>query len=793
MKRHLFAWPVVGLLFLWALPLILGSETLFLRDVFNTHLEMKQAQAEALSEGRLPWLDPYRAGGQPLLANPNAVALYPDNLLLRWTPLLWAHNAHFWLHLLLAPWAMASLGRAVGLSRRGAWVAAACYGFSGWTFSLLNFYNLVAYAALAPALASAALRTVRGSRGALVATALLWALTVVAGDPVTSLLTAALALTAAATALPRSPWQPALRLLAACTCGTLLALPQITELLRILPLSYRGYFGYQELLRSVASLDPRQVFEWFLPFAFGRPDVVGGGTFWGHAFYTDTPAFFFTLYPGALAWALLWAAGRPRRARPTWRAELWAWGVVAGGVFFALGRFNPIADGLLSLGPSNALRYPIKLWLAVALGASVLTGFGFERAFGEAGRWRRVVWPLGLFGLLAGALLLWLNLAPGAALGFLRELIPADFPEVFVANERDRWSGLSLLSLAVAGALLAAAWLTRRRPSAALLLLALHGTSQLFFLAPAVPTDDPAPYRTPPAILAAVPPDALSVHGAYDNLFGPASLIDGDYPDSRSLWWERRAFDELYPFTGALWGRRFALNVSPEGLDSIYTRLAQGAVEQAGSDRERLLLLTAWGVDRLLLHRPLEGPHDDLARLIYHRPSYGREIFVYALDRAAPSVVLATTVERAPHMNAALWALRREGFDAAEQAVVAGDGGSDRRAGSGAVTVISEQATELVAQVTSPAGGMLVWQRAYLPLFEATIDGAPVPTEVANLHRLAVEVPAGEHVVRLALDKAPFFRALGGSALGALGLVLLWLRARRRPLPAELKPKPGGD
>jgi hypothetical protein len=74
--------PTLLLLLIVVFPLASGERTLFFRDVFNTHLEMKWFQAEALKQGYLPLVDPFRAGGQPHLGNPNTVALYPDNLLL---------------------------------------------------------------------------------------------------------------------------------------------------------------------------------------------------------------------------------------------------------------------------------------------------------------------------------------------------------------------------------------------------------------------------------------------------------------------------------------------------------------------------------------------------------------------------------------------------------------------------------------------------------------------------------------------------------------------------------------
>ena len=99
----LYVLPTFLLLLLAIWPLVAGFETLFFRDVFNTHLEMKWWQSEAMKDGFMPLIDPYRSGGQPHLGNPNTVALYPSNLLYLFTPFLWAFNAHFWLHFLLAP------------------------------------------------------------------------------------------------------------------------------------------------------------------------------------------------------------------------------------------------------------------------------------------------------------------------------------------------------------------------------------------------------------------------------------------------------------------------------------------------------------------------------------------------------------------------------------------------------------------------------------------------------------------------------------------------------------------
>jgi hypothetical protein len=304
-----------------------------------------------------------------------------------------------------------------------------CYALSGFYVSQLSFYNLIGGVTLAPALAAAVATAIRGpavggagprARAAAAAGAL-WALVLVSGDPLTAAVALALAVSAAWAVGPAEPappprWRPVAArgavLAAGLAAGTLVALPQIVEMLRILPLSDRGYRGFSALTRTVASFDPRQALEWLLPFAFGRPDLIGPGSFWGARFYTHAPAYYFTLYPGLLALGLIVAAGRPR-GRRGW----WAWGAIAVGLFFSLGRFNPLADAALALAPGGVLRYPIKLWLPVAVGASVVCGIGFERA--TAGGRRTLVAALSaLAGLFAGGWI-WMSGLPGPAAAVL--------------------------------------------------------------------------------------------------------------------------------------------------------------------------------------------------------------------------------------------------------------------------------------------------------------------------------------------------------------------------------------
>ncbi|MEE8524661.1 MAG: hypothetical protein V3T72_12075 [Thermoanaerobaculia bacterium] len=808
----LYVAPTVLLLALATWPLISGDETLYIRDVLTGHYPMKVAQAEALRHGEMPLVDPYRAGGQPLLGNPNALPLYPDNLLYLVASPLWALNAHFWLHLLLAPFAAAWLGRAWGLRREAAWAVGVCYAASGFFLSLFNLYNLVAGAALAPAFIAACLdarsRHGRPSGGfAVTGAGVLWALLLLAGDPLfagLALLSAVLAVTMHHQRSPASRSRRAgFRLAAALGLGTLVAAPMLVEFLRILPLSFRGYLQYTIEAALAQSWDPRSLVEWLLPFFFGRPDF----TFWGMRFHGGNPPLFYSLYPGLLALALVLLAGRPRG----WRGpHAWSWTVAGAGLFFATGAWNPIVRWLHHLPGASVLRYPVKMWLAVALGAALLCGLGCERLLaGERRRFGRILAAMTLL-YAAG---LWLLLRMPAALdNGLRGLDPRRLAGPLFDSQRLDWAWHGFLSVAILllfGAIVAVVH-RRNASTACALLLAVHLAAQCFLLQPLYDSDAVEHYAEPPReLLDLVPEDALVVHGGNGDLFGklagpqsPGSPLEL-FPDPRFFWLARVHFAQLYPFSGVQWGRRYAFNHSPEGLDTFFVISLAQAVEHM-SDTQRVRILRAAGVDVLLLDRELDAAARELVRLraVFPAgsgwPDPGRpdpagspiDLYVYEVQGAALAAQMTGTVLRAPHMNRALALLTSPDFDPRTMVVLpsttAVEAPSLERP-PGAVEILVQDDETLDVRVSSEEGGVLVTRRAFLGIYRAAIDGEPAATVVANGHLLGVEVPRGEHRVRLWADRRPtaaswFLAFLALAGLGFLG---------RRKL--HVKQSPDGD
>jgi hypothetical protein len=766
--------PTLLLLAAAVLPLVLGTHTLYRRDVFNIHLPMKWVQAEAMQEGYLPLVDPYRSGGQPHLGNPNTVPLFPTNLLYLFASVIWSLNAHFWLHLLLAPITFYWLGRSWGLGREASWAAGVVYAGSGFFLSTLNLYNMIAGITWAPALVAGMLRLsagghrapkARGRTGRFVAgTAVIWCLMLLGGDP----MTAAVALAIGGSALIFRWGLRGVRwptTMVALGLGTLLAAPQLVEFARILPLSFRGYMGYSPEAAMAGSWNPVTAAEWLVPFLFGLPDL----SFWGGSFYAGEQPLLFTLYPGLLALVLVVMAGRPR-ARVAW----WAWALVAAGIFFAMGRYNPAIGWFLSLGGAKLLRLPVKLWLLVAMGGAVLCGLGFERLLAQEHpkRFRRILTAFALL-YLTGWLLL--TLAGGPIQSAVADLLPEGFPGEIARFETVRWAGLCLLTLMLIAAY-GLIWrlASRRARVAGGALLALHLAVQLFLLRPVISMDVVAPYLEESPLLQEIPPEALVTHGKANGLFGAAKVPVEEYPDSRPLWLQRQVFHELYPAAGALWGRRYEFAISPEGLDSYLSRVTVQAF-QGLSDADRIRLLGASGVDILLLDRELEPDALELVVLEARQPSVGGEILVYRVLRHAPAVQFVGDIRRSVHLNAALGILTDPAFDPRQSVVLPGSSASTSGPG-GSVEILATGPEQLEVRVEAAGAGVLVIQRAYLPLYRATVDGEETPIRVANMHRMGIELPTGSHQVSLWVDRRPLAAAGLVSLLAAVALGWIWWR-----------------
>ena len=804
MKRFhlLYVAPTLLLLAVFASSLISGSESLYFRDSLSSHYPLKAAQAQLAEDGAfLPLIDPYRSGGQPALGNPNSLPLYPTNLLYRIASPLWSLNAHFWLHWLLAPWGVFWLGRRFGLSKAAAWAGGICYATSGYFLSLMNLYNLVSGALWVPLFAAACLATVdrKSARPTLIVGAL-WALLILAGDPMTSLLGLAIGLSLWLVRRPSAFKPAALSMTGSLALGTLVAAPMWVEMLRILPMSYRGYWRYSMDSSLTQSWNPWSVLEWIVPLFFGYPDYY----FWGYSFFGSNLPLIFSLFPGVFAVALVLSSGRPgfrsqasaknededtsnatqdsapgedvALAELQNRGRLWAWAWILLGLFVATGSHNPLVRALYELPGASMLRYPVKVWLAVAVAASILAAFGFERFLVGTPTLKRILgWTSLAYALLWG-LLLWM---PPFFATPLKGLEPR-FTQSADAFRHHRLLWTTSTFFILLGCLLL--WLILRlgrdRDSMKVgaLLLAVHIGSQCFLLGPLIDGDDASHYQTPPKLAEALEPGARLMHGGGtgENFGARSARVFSQLPGPELFWLIREDFASLSPPGGIAEGWTYELNPSPEGLDSFFSMALSKMMPQL-DDASRVRLAAALGVDTLLLNKALDLSSADGMKPIGPFGDGPLQTWAYHLNTSLPSVALLGRAEPTESLNDAVKKLVEADFDPREQAVLAA-GSPSLDGPSGEVEIVSDEHEQLVVDVRSEEGGILVTRRSWLPIYRAFVDGEPATVEKVNIQKAGVVVPAGEHRVELSTDRRPTYGSLAAAILACIVLAGLGRR-----------------
>ncbi len=112
-------------------------------DVPTQFLPWKTALRDALSQGELPFWNPYTFCGAPLLANMQSAVLYPIDLALLPLPPGRAYGVSLALHALLAMAGAWLLARRLGADRDAALLPAVAYAYSGWNAIHLFAGNLL--------------------------------------------------------------------------------------------------------------------------------------------------------------------------------------------------------------------------------------------------------------------------------------------------------------------------------------------------------------------------------------------------------------------------------------------------------------------------------------------------------------------------------------------------------------------------------------------------------------------------------------------------------------------------
>jgi hypothetical protein len=796
-RRRVLSGLAVAILFaLPLLPEILGSRRLVFRDAHMTHWPWRRVAMTMLAEGHVPFVNETASGGQPFLANPNAVLLYPTVLLEKVVSPAAAFNLHYLLHVLWAFFGARLLASRLGLSDGAAFFSGIAFAFSGTMLSYGSAFANAGPAAawlpwcVAAAIGVAGAETTRRLLSAAAAAGLAFGLQLLAGEPAISLLTLACA-GVAAVAVSIGPRGPRLARVGRTAAGGILAgalafgiaAPLLLPLLQVLPLTYRGQHLWSERAFGASPFAPWRIFEWFFPRLGGDPGALGAGAHWQYRLHEGDLVYIWSVTFGILP-LLVVALAAVRRDFWSRRTAF----IAAGGLltlFFSFGLSLPFYRLLYAFESLRRLRYPIKFYLLTTLCVALLAGFGID-----ALRKRRA-------GRLEAVLLTAALVAFSAAFFSAREngLLDRSVrphlaglgagPEDLLPEIRHVFRGDALFGAAAVLLLIGVVLFRRPERGGAYalgigaLLLALPCGLPLFVSA------DRRDLDRRPALLSVIGgPGRLYVSPGLSELpaFGSGETHPELPPTYAKL--ARVQVEELIPATGAPFGVRYLFDEDPDGSYGWVNRIA-GEVLTASGPAERARLLSAFGARWILASAGEVLPG---YRAVTGFSVAGRRLELHEAISPTPEIRWASRELRRPSLSGSLELVRSDLFRPASDVVLPGrEMGRPAAAAPARVAVRTLRPDRAVADVDAPSAGHLLFSRTFFPSWEASVDGVPARVLLANGRDLGIAVPAGRHRVEISWNATPF---RSGVVLQLLALVVAFGLAWRE-LPARPRRAPG--
>lgn len=715
-------------------------------DVAALTYPYRRAVTDAVRAGRLPNWSPYIGFGHPLLADPEATALYPVSLAasLLFQEGLSYRSVHgeLILHYFVVAVGMLFLLRRLGLDWFAGTLGAAVFPFAGFMWAHLGHVTIIQSVSWAPwALLGAVHLIERPTVSAAIATGVALALAVLGGHPQAAYhvaLTVLIVLAVGgARAMARGEVSPA----AFARAGLLVAAVALgLAAIQVLPTAVlaqqsRRWSPEAGYLLSYG-LHAGYPLTFLVPLAFrGTPHAGSLGE--SHGYVGIAPLVL-------AAWAL-W------RVRSRWVLALATLGALGALAAMAI----PPFVHLLSAG---VFRIPSRAVLLVDLAIVGLAAFGAQEAWSRRGTLARAErWGLGaLWG--AAALVVggagWLHLAglPDALLGHVHPRFP------------EQWLGFAARLVAAVLALNLARCAGLGQVPGRALLLGVVLVEVLTF-----PRE--LAFARVPAGAHATPPWRLSV-----------------------------VAPELGPYRAAILGRTShrAANaglVHRVPLAALYSSLPHhrlGPVLERVNNARGIDILRVAAVRVLLTSA---DPHARLARMQDTPLPEGLLPPPQRFEARAPGIWLVPDPLPRAYLSRETRVIRDPGrllqaleaLDPREAVLVersratcptpAGDGA----AAPGEVRVVTDEPERIVLRVQAPGPRPLVLSDTHYPGWQATVDGSPVPVHRANYLFRMVCVPAGAHTVEFRFRQPgllPGALLAGATAAGAVALLVAERRRR---------------
>lgn len=341
-------------------------------DMRGAYLPLYQAVHDALRQGTLPFWDPYRFNGNPLMADPQQSAFYPPAWLMFVLPANVGVSWYMAFHVALAGVGMAAFTRYLGAKRLPALLAGVAFAFSGLLAGRLWAGHSAVYAidSWTPwILLGLAWAVRRGSWETAVVAALPFGLAILAGHLPSFLY---IGLLWGALALYLWLTQPGHRVVVVRQAAIMLLLGLALAAVQLMPFAQ---FSAATNRVSTAdyefatdySLPPAHLITLLLPHFFGEPTRVG---------YWSVPTFEeLTYYAGVLALLALLLALR-RADKLTWFYVL----LMLLGLSLALGRYGVLYRFAFDwLPPFRLVRAPARAAFLFLVAATALLAHALSR------------------------------------------------------------------------------------------------------------------------------------------------------------------------------------------------------------------------------------------------------------------------------------------------------------------------------------------------------------------------------------------------------------------------------
>ncbi len=767
------------------LPIVLRGLCLAEGEGVIFYLPLRELVAEHWRAGRWPLWNPYTFGGMPLLADCQAGAFYPLNVLFLLLPSVQAMNVVMLATHATTAWGMLFLLREYRVGPGPALIGAVTVTFSGFMVAHMGHVTIVNAACWLPWLGWIAHRyCATRHAGWLALGAIVWAAQLLAGHPqvvVYSAITVGMMFVMLRVGRygrtrERGCW---LGLVGSLALGGVLAGAQILptwELSRQTgrPLAaQRSVYGHYNLPVSHTPL------LWF-PQLFGaQAENPFSPVFWGEWNFVETAG-----YVGLLPWMLLPAVWCARSSGRFGRG----WAVIGlAHLVLAWGPQTPVGRLLYYVPVYNSFEAPGRHLLGLALALGMCAAIGAQALIeADAARRRRLAaWGAGV--LLA--LVVGIGLAVGWGYAFAQRYVESHGGVVSQWPTRSPIKGLPvgvLMPLLLAGlsALALVMWARRftRRAWVALVAVFMADIGIATALnAWAWRHTDRYHIADPPSVVAEslAPSEANEPPPRYA-LFGPWSETYAINPQGNI----RSRFASLHGY-GPFQLRRYA-------------ELAGGMTHDGLLNDEALLQSAHRGLDLLAARFVFVQRDTKHATLIENNPRFGErfsfdQTHVFENGRAQPRAWIAyerVVLDDADEVVQSIEYGRLpdgRAFDPSRMVLVDQHdvSGNDESAAADPTPNVPNVGREqsiaweaydtdfLALRVTTDRPGWLVLSEPFYAGWRATVDGLDAPVLRANHALRAVPVPAGSHRVELAYCPTSLRAGLILSGLGACLLIVL--------------------